>query len=215
VAIREFKMEPGYGYADYLLFVDGRSVGALEAKKEGFTLTGVEPQVQRYSDGLPGELSAPYRPLPFLYLSNGTETRFVNLLDPRPRSRSVFGLPRPETVAEWLEADTLPAWMASRAGSGSVSEVMVEASPRPSTLRARLQRMPAVHILNLWPNKIEALLNLERSLTEDRPRALIQMATGSARPCWRSRRCTASSSSPGRVACCFSSTAPTWASRPL
>ena len=41
VAIREFKMEPGFGYADYLLFVDGRSVGALEAKKEGFTLTGV------------------------------------------------------------------------------------------------------------------------------------------------------------------------------
>src|SRR5712691_9590264 len=64
VAIREFKMEPGYGYADYLLFVDGRSVGALEAKKEGFTLTGVEPQVKQYSDGLPGELSAPYRPLP-------------------------------------------------------------------------------------------------------------------------------------------------------
>jgi type I restriction enzyme, R subunit len=48
VAIREFKMEPGYGYADYLLFVDGRSVGALEAKKEGFTLTGVEPYTPQH-----------------------------------------------------------------------------------------------------------------------------------------------------------------------
>jgi type I restriction enzyme, R subunit len=56
VAIREFKMEPGYGYADYLLFADGRSIGALEAKK-GYPLTGVEPEVKRYSDGLPGELS--------------------------------------------------------------------------------------------------------------------------------------------------------------
>ena len=44
VAVREFKMEPGFGYADYLLFVDGRSIGALEAKKEGYPLTGVEPQ---------------------------------------------------------------------------------------------------------------------------------------------------------------------------
>jgi len=63
VAIREFKMEPGFGYADYLLFVDGRSVGALEAKKEGYPLTGVEPQVKTYSDGLPSELTAPHRPL--------------------------------------------------------------------------------------------------------------------------------------------------------
>src|SRR5436190_10038614 len=179
VAIREFKMEPGYGYADYLLFVDGRSIGALEAKKEGYPLTGVEPQVKRYSDGLPAELSAPHRPLPFLYLSNGTETRFVNLFDPRPRTRPLFGFHRPETVAEWLEADTLPTSLAGRAGG--VSEVMVEASPRPSTLRARLQRMPPVHIPNLWPNKVEALLNLERSLADDRPRALIQMATGSGK----------------------------------
>ena len=52
LAIREFMMEPGYGYADYLLFVDGQAVGALEAKKEGFGLTGVEPQVKSYSDGL-------------------------------------------------------------------------------------------------------------------------------------------------------------------
>jgi type I restriction enzyme R subunit len=88
VAIREFKMAPGYGYADYLLFVDGRSVGALEAKKEGFALTGVEPQLRTYSDGLPRELTAPHRPLPFLYLSTGVETRFVNMFDPRPRTRS-------------------------------------------------------------------------------------------------------------------------------
>jgi len=181
VAIREFKMEPGYGYADYLLFLDGRSIGALEAKKEGYPLTGVEPQVKRYSDGLPGELSAPHRPLPFLYLSNGTETRFVNLFDPRPRSRPVFGFHRPETVAEWLEADTLPAWLSSRTGGDMVAETMVQAASQPSSLRARLQRMPPIHIPNLWPNKVEALLNLERSLAEDRPRALIQMATGSGK----------------------------------
>lgn len=41
-------MEPGYGCADYLLFAGGRSVGALEAKKEGFTLTGVEISVDDF-----------------------------------------------------------------------------------------------------------------------------------------------------------------------
>lgn len=38
VAIREFIMASGYGTADYLLFVDGKAVGALEAKKLGFPL---------------------------------------------------------------------------------------------------------------------------------------------------------------------------------
>jgi len=52
-------------------------------------------------------------------------------------------------MAEWLEADTLRSWLAGRSGA---TESMVEASPHPSTLRARLQRMPPVVIPNLWPN---------------------------------------------------------------
>jgi type I restriction enzyme R subunit len=53
VAIREFKMAEGYGFADYLLYVDKQAVGALEAKPVGFTLSGVKPQVEKYSKGLP------------------------------------------------------------------------------------------------------------------------------------------------------------------
>lgn len=90
VAVREFKMEAGHGFADYLLFVDEQAVGALEAKKEGHTLTGVEPQGSKYSDGLPKLLDAPIRPLPFILLSNGVETRLTNRLDPRARSRALF-----------------------------------------------------------------------------------------------------------------------------
>ncbi len=41
VAIRRFPL-PGYGFADYLLYVDGKAAGVIEAKKEGVTLTGVE-----------------------------------------------------------------------------------------------------------------------------------------------------------------------------
>ena len=82
VAIREFPMKPGYGKADYLLYVDGMAVGVIEAKREGSTLTGFELQTEKYSQGLPDGLPAPRKPLPFCYQSTGTETRFTNLLEP-------------------------------------------------------------------------------------------------------------------------------------
>jgi len=44
VAIREFPLRAGHGTADYLLYVDGRPAGVIEAKKEGHTLSGVETQ---------------------------------------------------------------------------------------------------------------------------------------------------------------------------
>src|SRR5262245_56335898 len=86
-AVREFPMAPGHGDADYLLFLDGQAVGVVEAKKEGATLTGVESQAEKYAKGLPSALRVPVRPLSFNYLSNGRQTLFFNLLDPRPRSR--------------------------------------------------------------------------------------------------------------------------------
>jgi type I restriction enzyme R subunit len=179
IAIREFKMTDGYGFADYLLYVDKEAVGALEAKPAGFTLSGVKPQVDKYSNGLPPNLPARIRPLPFLYVSTGIETYFTNLLDPDPRSRRVFNVHRPETIAEWLHADTLTKWVR---GWGGVAPVL--GGPRalwPASLRGRLRAMPPVAIANLWENKQRALENLEKSFREDRPRALIQMATGSGK----------------------------------
>ena len=90
VAAREYPMARGYGFADYLLFVDGQAVGALEAKKVGHTLTGVEGQALKYGEGVPRELDVPARPLPFLYVSTGVETKFTNGLDPEPRSRRIL-----------------------------------------------------------------------------------------------------------------------------
>ena len=105
VAVREFPLEGG-GYADYLLFVDGHAVGVLEAKPEGHTLSGVEVQADKYTRGLPAALDTPVRPLPFMYLSTGAETKFTNLFDPDPRSRRIFQVHRPESPAEWLGAAT-------------------------------------------------------------------------------------------------------------
>lgn len=53
VAVREFPLKSGHGEADYLLYVDAMAAGVVEAKKEGETLTGVELQTKKYSEGVP------------------------------------------------------------------------------------------------------------------------------------------------------------------
>lgn len=175
VAVREFKLSRGHGFADYLLFVDGVAVGVCEAKKAGVPVRNVEVQTQKYVEGLPPDLDAPHKPLPFAYISTGEETAFINLLDPRPRTREVWSFHRPDTMREWLSADTLDTWV-RRGGHYTASD-----DTKPSTLRARLRAMPPVVLPGMWPNKVEAVTRIEKSLFDDRPRSLIQMATGSGK----------------------------------
>lgn len=210
VALREFALNPGHGFADYLLYLDGRAAGVVEAKKQGATLTGVEWQSSRYAQGLPASLPAWHRPLPFVYESTGRETHFTNALDPEPRARGVFAFHQPETLAEWLgvqpyagaaelrSAPPPPQPSPADAGEGARRAAAegpgVRAAPaanepfapyRPSTFLARVRAMPALvtewgeH--KLWPAQIAAIRNLEASLAQNKPRALIQMATGSGK----------------------------------
>jgi type I restriction enzyme, R subunit len=74
VVLRYFPLKPGHGEADYLFYVDGKAAGVVEAKKVGDTLTGVEIQSDKYKKGLPDNLPAWQRPLPFAYESTGEET---------------------------------------------------------------------------------------------------------------------------------------------
>ena len=176
VAIREFPLNPGHGFADYLLYVNGKACGVIEAKKEGATLTGVEVQSARYAQGLPTSLPAWRRPLPFLFESTGVETHFTNGLDPQPRARNVFAFYRPELLAQWL------TYLPAQAAAGSAQE-------EPGTFLARLQHMPPLVTqwgaggasYQLWPAQIKAITNLEKSLAANKPKALIQMATGSGK----------------------------------
>jgi type I restriction enzyme R subunit len=55
VAVREVIMAKGHGRADYLLYVDQKAVGVIEAKPAGTTLSGVEWQSAMYAEGLPGK----------------------------------------------------------------------------------------------------------------------------------------------------------------
>ncbi len=162
VAIREFSMPTGA--ADYLLFLDGEAVGTIEAKKVGETLTGVEEQSDRYRAALPGGLPAARLPLPFAYETTGIETHFTSYLDPVPRSRPLFNFHQPETLAEWLE----------QSPEGVPNE-------QNNTLRARLRRLPPLLTAGLRDCQVEAITKLEQSYALNKPRALIQMATGSGK----------------------------------
>lgn len=156
VAVREFYLDTGY--VDYLLFVDRKAVGVIEAKKEGVALTVAEGQAASYTTGLPENIPHVALPLPFVYESTGVETYFRDNRDPDPCSRRVFSFHQPETLSSWLTQE--------------------------QSLRARLKTMPTEFPLikgNLWDAQVEAITNLEDSFARDQPRALIQMATGSGK----------------------------------
>jgi type I restriction enzyme R subunit len=156
VAVKYFQMGKGVGESDYVLFVNGTAVGIVEAKKEGETLIGKEPQSNRYAQGFPKDFTYIDLPLPFVYESTGSETRFTNLWDPIPRSRNVFSFHRPEVLEEWM-------------------------NDKKDTLRKRMTKFPALDNKKLWSVQQKAVLNLEDSLTKSKPKALIQMATGSGK----------------------------------
>jgi type I restriction enzyme R subunit len=162
VAVRE--LPTGVGPADYVLFVNRQAVGVIEAKKEGTTLSGVEPQTLKYQknvhDALPAYLVDGL--LPFGYESTGVETYFTCRMDPEPTARRVFWFHTPDTL-QWQVEDHVIH------GGG--------------TLRARIPDMPDLDPDPAWLRdaQAEAIRNLEVSLKEHRPRALIQMATGSGK----------------------------------
>ena len=155
IALREVPLKSGF--CDYLLLVDRKPVGVIEAKKEGTLLSGVAEQSAHYGESLPDFLET-VDLLPFLYETTGVETYFRDERDPEPRSRRVFCFHKPETLAAWLA--------------------------EPDTLRSRLAQLPEAHplpIQNLRTCQVEAITHLEQSLRQMRPRALIQMATGAGK----------------------------------
>lgn len=153
VAIREFPLKTGE--VDYMLFVDKMAVGVIEAKPEGTTLGGTADQSRKYLAGIPENLPRINDVSPFAYESTGVETHFRDIRDPDFRSRKTFAFHKPETLKELAESR--------------------------ETLRARLKRLPPLITDKLWQAQIEAITNLEKSLAQNHPRALIQMATGSGK----------------------------------
>lgn len=152
IAVREYPTESGS--ADYVLFIDRKPVGVIEAKKEGVTLSAVHDQTTRYSaDNL--KYIRKDELLPFQYESTGTETLFTDARDPSPRQREIFHFHKPETLLEWLKQE--------------------------NTLRARFKNFPVLNSSGLRVCQLNAIINLEQSFAQNKPRALIQMATGAGK----------------------------------
>lgn len=153
VAVREFALPNGP--CDYLLFVGGKAAGVIEAKKAGVTLSSVADQSAKYKEKLPEHLARWADQLIFNYESTGDETFFQDSRDPNSRSRRVFAFHQPQTLHAWLKDS--------------------------DTLRTRLETMPPLDTNGLRDCQIDAVQGLEKSLAEDRPRSLIQMATGAGK----------------------------------
>lgn len=154
VAVREFPTHSGP--VDYLLFVSGNPVGVVEAKAEdkGFSLATVAEQSKRYAEsGIKFFSGKP--DIRFTYESTGILTRFCDYHDIKARSREVFSFHRPETLLEWLKDD--------------------------DTLRNRMKAFPEFDRQGFHDCQTTAILNLETSFTKNKPRALIQMATGAGK----------------------------------
>jgi type I restriction enzyme R subunit len=153
VAVREYPM--ANGPVDYLLLVDGRACGAVEAKKEGFTLSGVTDQATGYNANAPAALVTWGNPLRFDYEASGSEILFSDRRDPDQCSRHLFGFHRPETLLGWLKRD--------------------------SSIRARLAELPPLVVEGLRDCQVEAVDGIEHSLAQGQLRSLVQMATGAGK----------------------------------
>lgn len=154
VAVREWQTDSGP--ADYVIFITGKPVGIIEAKAhdKGEKLTAVAEQTRRYA-----ESQLQYAPkdvdIRFAYEATDVLTRFCDYHDIDYRSREIYSFHRPEQLREWIAAS--------------------------DTLRNRMKSFPPLVESGFRACQVTAINGLEKSFSENRPRALIQMATGAGK----------------------------------
>lgn len=154
VAVREFPTSTGP--VDYALFVDGTPVGIIEAKKDdvGENITAVEGQSSRYVNSTFKWIKGEYR-IRFVYEATGKLTRFTDYDDIKYRSRSIFTFHQPQELQRLMK--------------------------QPNTIRNRMKHFPDFDTAGFRKCQITAIRNLEKSFRANRPKALIQMATGAGK----------------------------------
>lgn len=154
VAVREFPAETGP--VDYALFVEGKPVGVVEAKKgdAGENITTAEVQSARYAHSTFQWVNYKYR-IRFAYEATDELTRFTDFDDINYRSRSIFSFHQPQTLQKLLA--------------------------RADTVRNYMKHFPTLNSKGFRKCQIAALKKLDQSLSENRPKALVQMATGAGK----------------------------------
>ena len=154
VAVREFPTSTGP--VDYALFIEGVPVGVIEAKKtdEGENITAVEGQSSRYANSTFKWIKSIYR-IRFAYEATDKLTRFTDYNDIKYRSRTVFSFHRPETLNALLK--------------------------QADTVRNNMKNFPEFDPTGFRKCQIAAIENLDKSFADNRPKALVQMATGAGK----------------------------------
>lgn len=154
VAVREFPTSTGP--VDYALFIEGKPVGVIEAKKSesGENITVVEGQSARYAHSTFKWVQQEYR-IRFAYEATDKLVRFTDYDDIKFRSRTVFSFHRPETLKALLAA--------------------------PDTIRNNMKQFPPLDETGFRKCQIKAINNLDASFADNRPKALVQMATGAGK----------------------------------
>lgn len=154
VAVREYPTSTGP--VDYALFVDGKPVGVIEAKASnaGEHITVVEGQSARYANSTFKWVQNDCK-IRFAYEATDKITRFTDYNDINYRSRDVFCFHRPGTLKSLLAAS--------------------------DTVRNNMKHFPKLDPAGFRECQITAISNLDKSFADNRPKALVQMATGSGK----------------------------------
>ena len=154
VAVREFPTSTGP--VDYALFLEGIPVGIVEAKRDdvGENITEVERQDSRYANSTFKWVQSDYR-IRFAYEATSILTRFTDYDDVKYRSRSVFSFHQPQELQRLLN--------------------------EKQTIRNRMKQFPDFDTTGFRKCQITAIENLEQSFAANKPKALIQMATGAGK----------------------------------
>lgn len=152
VAIREGLLK-GNLEADYFLFINGKAVGVLEAKREETDAfaSKVCEQPALYAKSVPNIYQTYQNPLPFIFTSNGKELYFCDFREKDSNFKQILSIPTPrELVKELGIEDTFAG-------------------------------LPTLKKKGLRDCQYEAVTELEKSFRTDQKRALMVLATGAGK----------------------------------
>lgn len=144
------------GPADYALFVNGKLLGILEAKRVGVDPRNVLEQAKRYAAGCEqaiGQWGA--MKVPFLFASNGTQIWFADIRERGYYSRELLDFHTSDALQEKFEQD-IPHW-----------KNWFRSTPNATEL--------------LRPYQKEAIAAVEQSLTAKKRLMMLAMATGTGK----------------------------------
>ena len=152
VAIREGLLK-GNLEADYFLFINGKAVGVLEAKREETDTfsSKVCEQAALYAKSVPNIYQTYQKPLPFIFTSNGKELYFCDFREQDHYFKQIMTIPTPHELVKKLGINDYFAGL--------------------PTLRKK----------GLRDCQYEAITELEKSFRSGKKRALMVLATGAGK----------------------------------